>query len=37
MSRGDWRAHFGHAWSRLGDAKRRHDPKRILTPGYEVF
>jgi FAD/FMN-containing dehydrogenase len=37
MSRDDWRRHFGPAWGRLRDAKRRFDPKRILTPGYELF
>ena len=37
MSTGDWRLHFGAAWTRLGDAKRRFDPDRALTPGYGVF
>jgi cytokinin dehydrogenase len=37
MSPADWRAHFGSAFGRLGDAKRRHDPDHVLTPGYEVF
>jgi cytokinin dehydrogenase len=37
MSRADWRRHFGAAFERLSDAKREHDPDRVLTPGYEVF
>ena len=28
-----WRAHFGAAWERFADAKRRYDPDGILTPG----
>ena len=37
MSRDDWRTHFGPAFRRLRDAKRRFDPHNVLTPGYEVF
>jgi FAD/FMN-containing dehydrogenase len=37
MSRDDWRRHFGPAFARLSDAKRRFDPDHVLTPGYEVF
>jgi cytokinin dehydrogenase len=37
MLRDDWRRHFGPAWERLRDAKRKFDPQRVLTPGYEVF
>jgi cytokinin dehydrogenase len=37
MSRRDWRRHFGPAFNRLRDAKRRYDPDDVLTPGYEVF
>jgi FAD/FMN-containing dehydrogenase len=37
MSRADWRRHFGPAFARLHDAKRRFDPGDVLTPGYEVF
>ena len=32
-----WRRHFGPAFATLAKAKRRHDPGRTLTPGYEVF
>jgi FAD/FMN-containing dehydrogenase len=37
MSPDDWRHHFGPAYERLADAKRRHDPAGLLTPGYEIF
>jgi FAD/FMN-containing dehydrogenase len=37
MSRDDWRKHFGSAFARLSDAKRKFDPGDVLTPGYEVF
>lgn len=37
MSRYDWRRHFGSAYERLRDAKRKFDPAHGLTPGYEVF
>jgi FAD/FMN-containing dehydrogenase len=37
MSKGDWRAHFGSAFGRLDNAKRRYDPSDVMTPGYEVF
>ena len=37
MSRADWRRHFGPAFEQLSQAKREHDPGRVLTPGYEVF
>jgi cytokinin dehydrogenase len=37
MSGEDWRRHFGLAWAALRDARRRHDPTGVLTPGYEVF
>ena len=37
MSRRDWRRHFGDRWNDLRRAKRKFDPRRVLTPGYEVF
>src|SRR6266699_1914059 len=37
MSSNDWRDHFGSAWTMLCEAKRRHDPGNLLTPGYNVF
>ncbi len=37
MSRDDWRRHFGSAFNRLSDAKRKFDPENVLTPGYELF
>ncbi len=33
----DWRSHFGPAFERLRDAKRKFDPGQELVPGYEVF
>jgi FAD/FMN-containing dehydrogenase len=36
MSDQDWRDHFGSRWPLLRKAKRRYDPKHMLTPGYEV-
>lgn len=37
MSSEDWTSHFGAGWQSLREAKRRHDPGSILTPGYELF
>ena len=37
MSPEDWRRHFGSAFHRLDEAKRRFDPDHVLTPGYDVF
>ena len=37
MSHRDWRRHFGDTWNELRRAKRRSDPRRVLTPGYDVF
>lgn len=33
----DWQQHFGSAWSRLVNAKRRYDPDNLLTPGQDIF
>jgi FAD/FMN-containing dehydrogenase len=33
----DWRAHFGPAWPLLAGARRRYDPRGILTPGQGIF
>jgi FAD/FMN-containing dehydrogenase len=34
----DWRAHYGpQTWARLEAAKKRYDPKGVLTPGPGVF
>jgi cytokinin dehydrogenase len=33
----DWRAHFGQTWPLLADARRRYDPRGILTPGQGIF
>ena len=37
MSSRDWEDHFGPRWPLLREAKRRHDPGGILTPGYDLF
>jgi FAD/FMN-containing dehydrogenase len=37
MNREDWRRHFGPAFGRLSEAKRRFDPTNLLTPGYPIF
>jgi len=37
LSRDEWRAHFGAAWSRFAAAKQRYDPHHTLTPGAEIF
>ncbi|PRX48194.1 FAD/FMN-containing dehydrogenase [Prauserella shujinwangii] len=37
MSAKDWETHFGAAWPELAAAKRRFDPRGILTPGQRVF
>ncbi|WP_413755412.1 FAD-binding protein [Streptomyces sp. MMBL 11-3] len=34
---GDWQRHFGPAWPRLAAAKKRYDPRGILTPGQAIF
>jgi FAD/FMN-containing dehydrogenase len=36
MSPDDWRTHFGPAWTRLAEARRRYDPNDLLTPGYNI-
>ncbi|MBR0818624.1 FAD-binding protein [Bradyrhizobium liaoningense] len=37
MSSQDWADHFGPRWPLLREARRRHDPGGILTPGYDLF
>ncbi|KYC36808.1 oxidoreductase [Scytonema hofmannii PCC 7110] len=37
FSDSDWQQHFGSAWSRLINAKRRYDPDNLLTPGQGIF
>jgi len=33
----DWRAQYGEQWPFFAAAKRRYDPRRILTPGQGIF
>ncbi|GJN32182.1 hypothetical protein PR202_gb20666 [Eleusine coracana subsp. coracana] len=35
--RGDWVRHFGAKWSRIVEMKNKYDPKRLLSPGQEIF
>ena len=38
MSTGDWAAHFGpDVWRRLSAAKKKYDPKNVLSPGPGIF
>ena len=37
MSPAGWQQHFGAAYAGLRKAKRRYDPRHLLTPGYPVF
>lgn len=37
LSPGDWRRHYGTVWPRFAAAKRRYDPRRVLTPGAAIF
>jgi cytokinin dehydrogenase len=37
MSPADWRAHFGPAFTSLGEAKQTYDPGHTLTAGYELW
>jgi cytokinin dehydrogenase len=38
MTPAEWRAHFGEiVWQRLSAAKKRYDPRGILTPGPGIF
>lgn len=36
MSSEAWKQHFGSQWPQLSEARLRHDPDNVLTPGYEV-
>ncbi|HEV7650904.1 MAG TPA: FAD-binding protein [Actinophytocola sp.] len=37
LDQAEWREHFGDAFGRLDEAKRRYDPGHVLTPGYDIF
>lgn len=37
FTRQDWRRHFGNAYPGLAAARRRYDPRGLLTPGQGVF
>jgi FAD/FMN-containing dehydrogenase len=37
MTAADWRRHFGPRWRFLAAARRRYDPRGILTPGQGIF
>lgn len=37
MTPSDWQQHFGLKWQFLVTARRRYDPRGILTPGQGIF
>ena len=37
LSGAEWRAHFGGTFGQLDSAKQKFDPKKVLTPGYEIY
>jgi len=37
MTPADWARHYGPVWSMVQSAKRKYDPKNVLTPGYDMF
>nr|ADB45878.1 cytokinin oxidase/dehydrogenase [Bambusa oldhamii] len=36
-SRGDWVRHFGGKWDRFVEIKNKYDPKKLLSPGQDIF
>ncbi|XP_052137021.1 cytokinin dehydrogenase 1 [Oryza glaberrima] len=36
-SRGDWVRHFGAKWDRFVQRKDKYDPKKLLSPGQDIF
>ena len=34
---GDWVRHFGSKWNRFVEMKDKYDPKRLLSPGQDIF
>nr|ADB45880.1 cytokinin oxidase/dehydrogenase [Bambusa oldhamii] len=36
-SRGDWVRHFGGKWDRFVEMKDKYDPKKLLSPGQDIF
>ncbi|MGH9024777.1 MAG: FAD-binding protein, partial [Acidimicrobiia bacterium] len=37
LSGAEWRDHFGSAFAQMDAAKRKFDPGKVLTPGYDIF
>ncbi|HET9899286.1 MAG TPA: FAD-binding protein [Streptosporangiaceae bacterium] len=37
FTQADWRAHYGREWPFFAAARRRYDPRGILTPGQGIF
>ena len=35
--RGDWVRHFGGKWDRFVQMKDKYDPKKLLSPGQDIF
>ncbi|TVU21444.1 hypothetical protein EJB05_31077, partial [Eragrostis curvula] len=36
-TRGEWIRHFGNKWSRFVEMKNKYDPKKLLSPGQNIF
>ncbi|KAL5222041.1 hypothetical protein ABZP36_026754 [Zizania latifolia] len=36
-SRGDWVKHFAGKWDRFVERKDKYDPKKLLSPGQDIF
>lgn len=37
MTQADWARHYGSVWPMVQAAKRKYDPKNVLTPGHGMF
>jgi cytokinin dehydrogenase len=37
MTQEDWMRHYGPVWPRVHAAKKKYDPKNVLTPGHGMF
>ena len=37
MTQADWMRHYGPVWPTVQAAKKKYDPKNVLTPGHGMF
>ncbi|MGB3444903.1 MAG: FAD-binding protein [Actinophytocola sp.] len=37
MTEADWKTHYGDSWPAFRSAKRKYDPRNVLTPGQAIF